>query len=426
MGYGRAGSALGDHLNHPMSAVYTLKTDGPGGGKQRMIEEILGQYREGAKAQLLEEFPKARTGCERQTRSAASPQTRSRAMTIQTAAVRQNYIGDGASTVFPIPFEFYTAADIGVYGAGARIASGYTISGGNDLPGAYTFLAAPAVGAAVLLILDPAITQLTEFVDGVAFESATIEQAYDRETMVSKRLRDLIARCIAAPDSDINPLMVLPPAAVRANMGLIFDTNGNVVPGILLPTALTQAAFDIFLAASGLSALVNPVTASEKAASLVPGNTQYVASPYRDPRRDLVTGSALASLPQTPVDDTGDDAGASEFCAQLCRMVTVTGSIPYPHHRTCVEISASLNNTSQGIRVRGVSNVASTFVQNGVSLLNNCILNCAAPGFTTPIAVNLELEDFSIFGQGYTAIALNLQMLGLSSPSARSRSPVAR
>lgn len=41
-----------------MSAIYDMKSDGPGGGKQRMIQDILGQYREGAKKQLLDEFPR--------------------------------------------------------------------------------------------------------------------------------------------------------------------------------------------------------------------------------------------------------------------------------------------------------------------------------------------------------------------------------
>jgi len=43
---------------HPLSAVYQLKSDGPDGGKEIMIRDLMNQYREGAKRQLLEEFPK--------------------------------------------------------------------------------------------------------------------------------------------------------------------------------------------------------------------------------------------------------------------------------------------------------------------------------------------------------------------------------
>lgn len=44
--------------NHPLSAVYNMKSDGPDGGKAGMIHSILEQYRDGAKRQLLQEYPK--------------------------------------------------------------------------------------------------------------------------------------------------------------------------------------------------------------------------------------------------------------------------------------------------------------------------------------------------------------------------------
>lgn len=43
--------------DHPLSAVYNLKTDGPEGGKEVMIRDLISQYRDMAKKQVLEEFP---------------------------------------------------------------------------------------------------------------------------------------------------------------------------------------------------------------------------------------------------------------------------------------------------------------------------------------------------------------------------------
>lgn len=43
--------------DHPLSAVYNLKTDGPEGGKEVMIRDLISQYRDLAKKQVLEEFP---------------------------------------------------------------------------------------------------------------------------------------------------------------------------------------------------------------------------------------------------------------------------------------------------------------------------------------------------------------------------------
>lgn len=43
--------------NHPLSAVYNLKSDGPDGGKADMIRDLMNQYRNQAKQQLLQENP---------------------------------------------------------------------------------------------------------------------------------------------------------------------------------------------------------------------------------------------------------------------------------------------------------------------------------------------------------------------------------
>lgn len=43
--------------DHPLSQVYQIKSDGPDGGKELFIRDILSQYREHARRQLLEEFP---------------------------------------------------------------------------------------------------------------------------------------------------------------------------------------------------------------------------------------------------------------------------------------------------------------------------------------------------------------------------------
>lgn len=43
--------------SHPLSAVYNMRTDGPDGGKVVMIKDIMRQYQELARQQVLQEFP---------------------------------------------------------------------------------------------------------------------------------------------------------------------------------------------------------------------------------------------------------------------------------------------------------------------------------------------------------------------------------
>lgn len=42
---------------HPLSQVYQIKSDGPDGGKEVMIRDLLNQYREMAKRQVMQEYP---------------------------------------------------------------------------------------------------------------------------------------------------------------------------------------------------------------------------------------------------------------------------------------------------------------------------------------------------------------------------------
>lgn len=42
---------------HPLSTIYDLKSDGPEGGKEVMIRDLISQYRDLAKKQVLEEYP---------------------------------------------------------------------------------------------------------------------------------------------------------------------------------------------------------------------------------------------------------------------------------------------------------------------------------------------------------------------------------
>lgn len=56
--------------NHPLSPIYQMRSDGPDGGKDVFIRDILLQYRERARVQVLDEFPElseqVRDGKERQ------------------------------------------------------------------------------------------------------------------------------------------------------------------------------------------------------------------------------------------------------------------------------------------------------------------------------------------------------------------------
>lgn len=179
-------------------------------------------------------------------------------MSFTTAVTRLSYNGDGVTVNFTVPWLFYANTDLLVLlnGTTQVLGAQYNVAGAGVGSGTITFTTAPPVGTGnVQIILNDPITQTANFVDGTAFPSATMNQALDRSVQISSRLQDQINRSIRAPDGDATPIMLLPPAATRANTNLGFDSNGNISPNVALISGT--------LSASSIAAFITPPTATE-------------------------------------------------------------------------------------------------------------------------------------------------------------------
>jgi len=200
-------------------------------------------------------------------------------MTVSSTQIRLAYTGDSVTTNFPITFSFYLASDLMVQLAGALVTTGYTITGGGTgtplIPGTGTLImaTAPASGVNLQIILNVPLTQLVNLVDGTAFPAATLNQVNDRATQGELRLQDQINRCMRAPDGDFAPGMLLPAAALRANLWAAFDPNGNLAPATGLPSGQTLSTGTLapFLGLSQTQAeILAGVTPTNLAAEPVP------------------------------------------------------------------------------------------------------------------------------------------------------------
>jgi hypothetical protein len=92
------------------------------------------------------------------------------------------------------------------------------------------------------IILNPTQTQQAQFVQGQAFPSIAIQTQFDRQVQMIQRLQDEISRALHAPDGDVNPVMTLPPASVRALTFPTWDVNGNYASAQTLPSGTLSAA----------------------------------------------------------------------------------------------------------------------------------------------------------------------------------------
>jgi hypothetical protein len=154
-------------------------------------------------------------------------------MTISSTINRVSYVGDGVSTAFSFPYLFLANADLVVYQNAVvkTINTHYTVSGaGNPAGGTVTFLTPPANLDSIVILRNPALTQLLDLVDNDPLPANPVEQAFDLLTMLAQRSGDLISRSLRQQDPDVANIGSLPLKANRASMYLGFDANGDPIP----------------------------------------------------------------------------------------------------------------------------------------------------------------------------------------------------
>lgn len=130
-------------------------------------------------------------------------------MTVTAAEARIEYAGNGTTTVFAYPYQFFQSDDLDVWvftdatGVGVEQILGvdYTVTGAlNPSGGSVTLGVAPPGGTTLIIINNPDIVQTTHYVNADDFPADSHEQALDRLTKIAQRLSDRLDRTVHAPD----------------------------------------------------------------------------------------------------------------------------------------------------------------------------------------------------------------------------------
>lgn len=151
-------------------------------------------------------------------------------MSIEAQTVEYTYVGDGATTRFPFPSKFLSPGDIRVGLDGVEQIGGFTAVGAGDDAGGYiSFPAAPAVGVVVLLLREPPMSQLVDFINGQTILEGVLDNALDKLTMISQYLRRVFNRTLRLSDFDRSTPGTIPDAATRAGKVMGFDIDGKLV-----------------------------------------------------------------------------------------------------------------------------------------------------------------------------------------------------
>lgn len=150
-------------------------------------------------------------------------------MTISTETNSARYDGDGATTVFPVPFYFledeHLIVTIAVLATGAETEQvlnvDYTVDGANDPNGgSITMATAPAVGQKLVILRDVPATQPTDYVENDDLRAETLERGFDRLTMLVQQLFENVTRSLKLPSFSTLTDVVFPvPEAGKVVVG---------------------------------------------------------------------------------------------------------------------------------------------------------------------------------------------------------------
>lgn len=146
-------------------------------------------------------------------------------MTVQDLPRRQPYTGNGLTTTFGVPFQFFQV-DVYVSGVLRSLGADYTISQhAPGLTGSVVFNSPPANSAPIVIVGATAREQETEYVDGDEFPAAAHNNSLDRLTMIAQELdlassQTMRASRFAAPLDPVD-------FAGNPNSFLVTDANGQ-------------------------------------------------------------------------------------------------------------------------------------------------------------------------------------------------------
>jgi hypothetical protein len=188
-------------------------------------------------------------------------------MTIDSDINSNDYLGNGATTVFQYEFKIFADTDLLVTtqdlaGSTSTLAlnTDYTVTGAlEDDGGSITLTTAlPGDGTAQnshKLNITRAIPALqpADFTSQGTVRANIIERALDRCVMLIQQLIGKLNRSISVPITDTGASLTLPPASERALKTLAFDADGNVIAGQSLSGGVVSSAMEPVVTAASLA-----------------------------------------------------------------------------------------------------------------------------------------------------------------------------
>lgn len=128
-------------------------------------------------------------------------------MTVSSQTSSVSYLGDGVTTLLPVPYYFLEQTDLVVTRVNVDssvttlvLGSDYSVSGaGVQAGGAVTMFVAPTVGVQILINRVVPVTQETDYVANDPFPAESHERALDKLTMLVQQAFSYLSRALLRP-----------------------------------------------------------------------------------------------------------------------------------------------------------------------------------------------------------------------------------
>lgn len=128
-------------------------------------------------------------------------------MTVSSQVSSVSYLGDGVTTLLPVPYYFLEQTHLLVTRVNLDsstntlvLGSDYSVSGaGNQAGGSITMMTAPAVGIQIIIDRSVPATQETDYVANDPFPAESHERALDKLTMLVQQGNNVLNRALLRP-----------------------------------------------------------------------------------------------------------------------------------------------------------------------------------------------------------------------------------
>lgn len=257
-------------------------------------------------------------------------------MAVSSTDSRADFAGDGTSTSFTIPYFFIADNDIearltSTGGTETVFVDGteYTLSGKGVATGGELTLVStdfvPKTGEKLTIRRLEQFTQPTDLTVQGALPSATLEEGFDRLTMLVQQLNEQQGRMMVAPVGESGIDLTLPSSDTRASKALAYDSAGKPIA-----SAGSAGSSDVPVTSFGKS-LIDDASSTEARATL-DAQEDVITT-----RGDMVRGSssgaaerlALGTVDQALVSD-GTDLAFAGIIKQGTHAIWVPASFIRP------------------------------------------------------------------------------------------------